>query len=246
MPSSFRNSCSSAMSRWPATSSRPVSIAKIQRLAQPLIASLRRQPLLVVLRPPTPDSCAPLLERLAEAGLFHVEIAWQPGDAWITGCRVLRQSFPGLSLGAASIRTAEAVADVAAAGFAYAVSPVADHSLVQRAAEHDLALVPGVMTPSEVHAAMDWGCPIVKLFPAAPLGPAYWCRLREPLGGALPFCIAAGGLTVADIDRWLGAGVDAVALGSGLLDRLGEEAEAPSTATLAAALAVLSTRCSGR
>lgn len=246
MPRSFRNSCSTATSRWPATSSRPVSIATIQRLAQPLIASLRRQPLLVVLRPPTPDSCSPLLERLAEAGLFHVEIAWQPGDAWITGCRVLRQSFPGLSLGAASIRTVEAVAGAAAAGFAYAVSPVADRSLVQRAAERDLALVPGVMTPSEVHAAMDWGCPIVKLFPAAPLGPAYWRRLREPLGGALPFCIAAGGLTVADIDRWLGAGVDAVALGSGLLDGLGQEAEAPSTATLAAALAVLSTRCSGR
>jgi 2-dehydro-3-deoxyphosphogluconate aldolase/(4S)-4-hydroxy-2-oxoglutarate aldolase len=175
----------------------------------------------VVLRPPSPDSCSPLLERLAEAGLFHVEIAWQPGDAWITSCRVLRQSFPGLSLGAASIRTAEAVADAAAAGFAYAVSPVVDRSL-------------------------DWGCPIVKLFPAAPLGPAYWRRLREPLGEALPFCIAAGGLTVADIDRWLGAGVDAVALGSGLLDGLGEEAEAPSTATLAAALAVLPARCSGR
>jgi len=175
-----------------------------------------------------------------------VEIAWQPGDAWITGCRVLLESFPELSLGAASIRTPEAVDAAAAAGFAYAVSPVADRSLVERAAERGLALVPGVMSPTEVHAAMAWGCPIVKLFPAAPLGPAYWRRLREPLGGALPFCIAAGGLTMADIDRWLEGGVDAVALGSALLDERGEPTDAPWAAPLAAVLARLSTRSSDR
>ncbi|MCS5697937.1 bifunctional 4-hydroxy-2-oxoglutarate aldolase/2-dehydro-3-deoxy-phosphogluconate aldolase [Cyanobium sp. FGCU-52] len=215
-------------------------------MARPLIASLSRQPLLVVLRPPTPDSCAPLLERLSAAGLLHVEIAWQPGEGWITGCRGLREAFPGLRLGAASIRTAEAVDAAAEAGFGYAVSPVADRSLLERAAQRDLALVPGVMSPSEVHAAMAWGCPIVKLFPAAPLGAAYWRRLREPLGGALPFCIAAGGLTAGDVDSWLEAGVDAVALGSGLFDAPGEEIDAPAASSLAAALAGLATRSSGQ
>lgn len=199
----------------------------------------------MVLRPPTPEHGAPSLERLSAAGLFHVEVAWQPGDAWIAGCRQLRLAFPGLCLGAASVCTAEAVDAVAEAGFAYAVSPVAQRSLVQRAAERGLALVPGVMTPTEVHAAMAWGCPIVKLFPAAPLGASYWRRLREPLGGALPFCIAAGGLTVGDVDPWLEAGVDAVALGSGLVESLGEGDDAPSLAALAA-LAALATRCASR
>jgi 2-keto-3-deoxy-6-phosphogluconate aldolase len=33
----------------------------------------------------------------------------------------------------------------------------------------------------------------------------------------LPFCIAAGGLAADDVDEWLAAGVDAVALGASLV-----------------------------
>jgi 2-dehydro-3-deoxyphosphogluconate aldolase/(4S)-4-hydroxy-2-oxoglutarate aldolase len=35
--------------------------------------------------------------------------------------------------------------------------------------------------------------------------------------GDLPFMIAAGGLSVADLDPWLSAGYDAIALGRGVL-----------------------------
>ena len=105
----------------------------------------------------------------------------------------------------------------AVAGFRYAVSPILEQLLsAPRAA--GLALVPGVMTPSEVHRARSWGCSIVKLFPAATLGPHYWSRLRGPLGESLPFCIAAGGLDAADVLPWLKAGVGAVALGSRLAE----------------------------
>jgi 2-dehydro-3-deoxyphosphogluconate aldolase/(4S)-4-hydroxy-2-oxoglutarate aldolase len=55
----------------------------------------------------------------------------------------------------------------------------------------------------------------VKLYPAASLGPGYWSSLAGPLK-PLPFCIAAGGLSVADVRSWLEAGVDAVAIGSQL------------------------------
>ena len=72
------------------------------------------------------------------------------------------------------------------------------------------------MSPSEVHGARRRGCAVVKLFPAVSVGREYWRRLREPLGTPLPFCIAAGGLQRQDVLPWLQAGVDAVALGSGL------------------------------
>jgi 2-dehydro-3-deoxyphosphogluconate aldolase / (4S)-4-hydroxy-2-oxoglutarate aldolase len=95
------------------------------------------------------------------------------------------------------------------------VSPILDAELLQRARRLGLVLVPGVLSPSEVHQARQLGCRLVKLFPAASVGPDYWRRLRQPLGG-LPACIAAGGLAPADVEPWLQAGVDAVALGGGL------------------------------
>lgn len=148
-------------------------------------------------------------------GIVHVELAWSAASSWLVGCRMLRRRFPALHLGAASIVDPDALDHVVAAGLSYAVSPVLERQLWQRASDLGLVLVPGVMSPSEVHRARCWGASIVKLFPAKTLGPGYWASLRSPLGG-LPFCMAAGGLGPADVAPWLAAGVDAVALGQSL------------------------------
>lgn len=184
--------------------------------AERLIQSLRGQPLLIVLRPATPLAAVPVLKRLQTLGMRHVEIAWQPQPGWTDQMAELVLRFRDLDLGAASVCEPQGVADAAAAGCRYAVSPVFDAALLQEAARRNLVLVPGVMTPSEVHRARQLGCAIVKLFPAVSVGIDHWRRLREPLGAPLPFCIAAGGLKPADVRPWLEAGVDAVALGSGL------------------------------
>ena len=184
--------------------------------ADALIQSLRAQPLLIVLRPGTPLLAAPVLERLQALGLRHVEIAWQPLPGWMEQMTELIRMFPALALGAASVCQVHGVVEAAAAGCRYVVSPVLEPALLEQAARRDVVLVPGVMTPSEVHAARRLGCAIVKLFPAVSVGRDHWRRLREPLGAPLPFCIAAGGLRRQDVLAWLQAGVDAVALGSGL------------------------------
>ena len=186
--------------------------------ADRLIQSLRRQPLLVVLRPATPLAAEPKLQRLQAMGVRHVEIAWQPGGGWAEEMAALVARFPELELGAASVCEPEGVAAAAAAGCRYVVSPVLEASLLSAAAARDVVLVPGVMSASEVHAARRLGCRLVKLFPAVSVGIDHWRRLRDPLGAPLPFCIAAGGLAPADVGPWLAAGVDAVALGSALGD----------------------------
>jgi 2-dehydro-3-deoxyphosphogluconate aldolase/(4S)-4-hydroxy-2-oxoglutarate aldolase len=145
----------------------------------------------------------------------------------------LLEAFPSLLLGAASLHSLEGLEAARQAGFSYGVSPILDQELCHRAGE-DLVLVPGVMTPTEVHHARGMGCRLVKLFPAASLGPGYWRRLAAPLGEPLPFCIAAGGLGPQDVPQWLAAGVDAVALGSALplLTPATAEAASPKPAAL--------------
>jgi len=202
--------------------------------ADRLIQSLRAQPLLIVLRPGEPLHALPTLQRLQALGVIHVEIAWQPLPGWADQMGELIGRFPALELGAASVCMPQGVADAAAAGCRYAVSPVLDAELQQRAAERELLLVPGVMSPSEVHQARRLGCRIVKLFPAVSVGISHWRRLREPLGAPLPFCIAAGGLQPADVLPWLEGGVDAVALGSGLGDLEAASAWRQLLSTLAA------------
>ncbi|MBM5823589.1 MAG: bifunctional 4-hydroxy-2-oxoglutarate aldolase/2-dehydro-3-deoxy-phosphogluconate aldolase [Cyanobacteria bacterium K_Offshore_surface_m2_011] len=178
---------------------------------------MHHQPLLVVLRAERPALLAPQLGQLADLGVRHVEIAWGTSPGWIPDCRHLIEAFPDLHLGAASICTPAALAAALEAGFSYGVSPVLEAELLDTASMARFALVPGVMTPTEVNRARSLGCPIVKLFPAASFGIGHWRRLRDPLGPPLPFCIAAGGLGPGDVRPWLEAGVDAVALGSSLV-----------------------------
>ena len=174
------------------------SLGSVPAFSQPndpsaaLIAGLRRQPLLVVLRAEQPLSLVPWLERLQGLGLRHVEIAWQPLPGWVEQMAELIQRFPALRLGTASVCEPRAVVESAGAGCRYAVSPVLDPALLEEAAKRDLLLVPGVMTPSEVQWARRLGCAIVKLFPAVSVGIDHWRRLREPLGVPLPFCIEIG------------------------------------------------------
>ncbi|MFZ9229879.1 MAG: bifunctional 4-hydroxy-2-oxoglutarate aldolase/2-dehydro-3-deoxy-phosphogluconate aldolase [Prochlorococcaceae cyanobacterium] len=180
-----------------------------------LIASLHHQPLLVVLRAEQPSALTPQIDRLAALGLRHIEIAWSDHPAWIEQTRALALRSPEVCFGAASITTDRALSDVQAAGLSFAVSPVLDPALLARAQQLELTLVPGVLSPTEVHQAKVLGCSLVKLYPASAVGPGYWRSLAGPLGG-LPFCIAAGGLAPAQVAQWLSSGVDAVAIGGAL------------------------------
>jgi len=146
----------------------------------------------------------------------HVEIAWSPSPHWPSLIGALQVRYPDLCLGAASITSCGALQDVIDLGLAYAMSPCLDLNLLDLARQRDQVLVPGVMTPTEIHRAAQLGCELVKLFPAAVLGIDYHHQLSAPMG-SLPFMIAAGGLGADQLDPWLAAGYDAVALGRSAL-----------------------------
>lgn len=182
--------------------------------------------MLAVLRPRNADEARHQLQLLQQAGLCHVELAVSLDPAWPVLVRSLVHDFPALRLGAASVRCRAGLDAAIAAGLGYAVSPILERSLLQGAAAAAIPLVPGVFSPTEIAAAAAWGAPAVKLYPAASLGPHYWRLLAGPLH-PLPFCIAAGGLTAADVEPWLEAGVNAVALGSSLFSASSLDAQLP-------------------
>ena len=162
------------MCRWRPTSDR----------ADALIASLHHQPLLVVLRPPSPAAAAARIASLAAIGVRHIEIAWQAGSAWIEESAALLEAFPSLLLGAASIHSLEGLEAARQAGFSYGVSPILDQEFCHRAGD-DLVLVPGVMTPTEVHHARGHGLPPGEALPGGQPRPRLLAAAgRSPRGAA--------------------------------------------------------------
>ena len=188
------------------------------------MASLRRQPLIIVLRPKENDLLGPFLEsvlcqrldQLVDLGVHHIEIAWMDHSRWSDLIATIRLRHPTLQLGVASVTSQRGLQAVIDLDLPYAMSPLLDQGLVSMAYQHHCCLVPGVMTPTEIRQAMVLGCHLVKLFPAVVLGLDYRRQISAPMRD-LPFMIAAGGLSVADLDPWLSAGYDAIALGRGVL-----------------------------
>lgn len=151
---------------------------------------------------------------LLEEGVRLVEVALTTPGA-LQAIETIRSGAPDGSLvGAGTVLTASAVADVAAAGAQFVVTPAVVES-VPEAARRGLPVAAGALTPTEAHTAIQMGASAVKLFPASLGGPAYLKALRDPFPD-IPF-VAVGGVGLDEIHAYLSAGAIAVGVGGPLV-----------------------------
>ena len=78
------------------------------------------------------------------------------------------------------------------------------------------------LTPSEIMTAHRAGADIVKLFPAADLGPGYLKAIRAPISHVK--LMAVGGINENNIAQFLNAGAIGVGIGGNLANRIWIEA----------------------
>ncbi|MEU9507918.1 bifunctional 4-hydroxy-2-oxoglutarate aldolase/2-dehydro-3-deoxy-phosphogluconate aldolase [Micromonospora sp. NPDC048170] len=151
---------------------------------------------------------------LLEEGVRLIEVALTtPGATRVI--EALRAVAPAGSLvGAGTVLTTADVADVAAAGAQFVVTPAVVESIAE-AARRGFPVVAGALTPTEAYTATRMGASAVKLFPAAVGGPAYLKAVRDPFPD-IPF-VAVGGVGLDDVPGYFRAGAIAVGLGGPLV-----------------------------
>jgi 2-dehydro-3-deoxyphosphogluconate aldolase/(4S)-4-hydroxy-2-oxoglutarate aldolase len=166
-----------------------------------------------------------LAEALAAGGLPIAEITFRT-DAAAEAIANIRAARPDMLVGAGTVLDRETLDRALDAGAEFIVAPGFNPGVVAHAQARGVAAVPGVVTPSEVEAAMSLGLRVLKFFPAeASGGPGYLSAIRAtypsvrfmPTGGvnlgnlgaylALPNVIATGGTWIATADaianqRW--------------------------------------------
>jgi len=101
------------------------------------------------------------------------------------------------------------------AGAQYIVTPITDARLVAISSELGVPIVPGGLTPTELHASWRAGASAVKVFPATQVTPGYVNDLRGPFPGIE--VVPSGGVDLAGAAEWLRAGAAAVSVGGPLL-----------------------------
>lgn len=133
-----------------------------------------------------------LARALVAGGLPALEVTLRTPAA-LDAIRAMA-GVPGGVVGAGTLLTPADVRAAKAAGAAFGVAPGATDRLLEACAEHDLPLLPGAATASEVMALLERGYTVQKFFPAEAIGGA---KALAALGAPLPqvsFC-PTGGIT---------------------------------------------------
>lgn len=153
-----------------------------------------------------------MADALVEAGVKVIEITLTTPGALKIIEKLLKNK--DLLVGAGTVRTVKDVKKVEDVGASFIVSPDTNEDVIAATKKLKLVSMPGVSTPTEVAIAEESGADILKLFPAAILGPAHLKMIREPFPNNR-WCPTAG-ITLESIPKWFEAGADLIGLGGPL------------------------------
>ncbi len=111
----------------------------------------------------------PLAERLVKGGLPCAEVTFRT-EAAEESIRQIAKAFPGMIVGAGTVLNIEQADRAIDAGAKFIVSPGLNPKVTEYVLKKGVPMTPGVCTPTEIEAAMEFGLDVVKFFPAEPSG----------------------------------------------------------------------------
>ena len=115
------------------------------------------------------EHALPLADALLAGGLPLVEITFRT-EAAADVIRLLSEKRPELTVGAGTVLTPETVQTAVDAGARFAVAPGLNPRVVAAANALGLPFMPGIANPTDIEAALELGCGLLKFFPAEALG----------------------------------------------------------------------------
>lgn len=172
-------------------------------------------PLVAILRGLLPEEARATAQVLFDAGFRMVEVPLNRQGALRCIETIAAAAPPDALVGGGTMLSPRDVDDVHSAGGRLMVSPNCDAEVVRLAVERDMAVVPGVATPTEAFNALRWGAHALKIFPAEMVGVAGLKAFKSvlPAGTAL---LPVGGVTPESMAAWVKAGATGFGIGSQL------------------------------
>ena len=120
----------------------------------------------------------------------------------------------GVLVGAGTVTSAPLARRALDHGAEFFVTPHVAEPVLDHARSHDIAIVCGATTPTEISQAREGGADFTKLFPAAVLGTAYLRALLGPYPDLK--AIVVGGIRSSNVAAFLEAGAVGAGIGGAL------------------------------
>ena len=178
-------------------------------------SAFRHLPLVAILRGLRPDECEPVCDALVEAGFRLIEIPLNSPEPLVSIEKLAKRYGDDVVIGAGTVLSPKAAADVVEAGGRIIVMPHSDRSVIDAAKSAGAWCVPGVATPTEAFAAFGNGADAVKLFPGEALPPKVLKSWRSVFPTEMRL-LPVGGIGVDNMKDYMIAGASGFGIGSAL------------------------------
>jgi len=182
-----------------------------------------QEKIIAIVRGIESERCIKVAQALYEGGIRLMEVTYdqKAPESWKSTAQAIgdiADAFEGkLLVGAGTVTTPELVELTHSVGGRFIISPDTNVDVIHRTRELGLVSMPGALTPSEILTAHKAGADIVKLFPAADLGPGYLKAVRAPISHVK--LMAVGGINEKNIGQFLAAGAVGAGIGGNLANR---------------------------
>ena len=114
-------------------------------------------------------NAVPLAQSLINGGLPCAEVTFRT-EAAQQSIAEISKNFPQMFVGAGTVLTIEQVDRAVDAGAKFIVSPGFNPKVVEYCIKKGYPVTPGIMTPTELEMALEFGLDVVKFFPAENAG----------------------------------------------------------------------------
>jgi 2-dehydro-3-deoxyphosphogluconate aldolase/(4S)-4-hydroxy-2-oxoglutarate aldolase len=142
-----------------------------------------------------------LAKALAAGGLPLVEVTFRTPAAADAIARI-KASCPDVLVGAGTVLDTATLDRAVGAGAEFIVAPGFSPSVVARAAESGVAMLPGAVTPTEIEMVLGAGLTIAKFFPAEAAGGVRYIKAVSAPYRSVRF-VPTGGVTAANLAEYL-------------------------------------------
>lgn len=170
---------------------------------------------IAVIRHANKNNIIPVVQALRAGGIIGIEITVE-NDGGFEAISACRDAFDDIALGAGTVLTAESAKRAIESGATFIFSPILSEEVVKYSKEQGVLSIPGCYSPTEIFHAIQWGADMVKIFPAANLGPSFIKNIRAPLPAIA--MVVTGGIDLHNLGDFIRASADAVGIGSQLVD----------------------------
>jgi len=170
-----------------------------------------------VMRGADADTALDVAEALHGGGVTALEITVDNPDA-MELIEAVSASFDDdeVIVGAGTVLEAETARRAIDSGAEFVVSPTVDRGVVETCNRYGVLVAPGAFTPTEALDAYEAGADLVKIFPAASVGPSHLSAIAGPLP-QIPL-MPTGGVGLDTVADYVEAGAAVVGAGSALMD----------------------------